>query len=48
MEKDLKEALYALNRALGHEDADTEYRQVCILARDEIWAVGVRLYGWRD
>jgi hypothetical protein len=51
MEADLKEAVYALNRALWVCDAGTregaEYHNLT-RARDEVWAVGTRLFAWKD
>jgi hypothetical protein len=40
----LHEAVYAINRALNLVRPGTESYEALIRARDEVWAVGVRLY----
>lgn len=43
-EKRLREALHALNRAI-----DPEWpRPEVVKARDEVWELGVRTFGWTD
>jgi hypothetical protein len=44
-ERRLREALFALNRAI---DPSRDDQERLVRVRDEAWELGVELYGWTD
>lgn len=44
-EKRLREALHALNRAI---DPARDDQEKLVNTRDQVWDLGVKLYGWTD
>lgn len=49
-ERELREALYALNRGLLRDHLDSDDSRVVRIRRirDEVWALGHELYGWSE